>query len=204
MTKEKDRAGRRVTETERELWEKVTQSIEPLSPRRKAGRPVRAATKPADPIVTTVERVARPAKPDRSVSRPPQQPSATKTKPQPGFDAKKARKVAAGKIEIDASLDLHGLRQSDARPALRAFLAGAQAKGYRHVRVITGKGRTTKADAPFDLFDDSERGILRRLVPRWLGEADLAPFVVGFGPAGRGQGGDGALVVHVRRIRGAG
>ncbi len=44
-----------------------------------------------------------------------------------------------------------------------------------------------------------ERGVLRRNVPRWLGEPELAGIVIGFTTAAVNHGGEGALYVHLRK-----
>lgn len=197
MTGRKGRSDRHVTDAERELWEKVAQSVEPLPDRRPvSARSARSAASDAPDRDTRARRATGAAGSGPSPEM--------KSRTDPGrstpieFDTRKARKVSAGKIEFEATLDLHGMRQADAKAALRLFLAKAQAQGRRHVRVITGKGRETRDDRPFELFGE-ERGVLRRLVPHWLGEPELAPYVVGYGPAARKHGGEGALIIHVRR-----
>jgi DNA-nicking Smr family endonuclease len=77
---------------------------------------------------------------------------------------------------------------------LLAFLHSAQARGGRVVLVITGKG------APTDDYT-SERGVLRRQVPRWLRLPEFRSHVVGFEEAHLGHGGEGALYVRLRRGR---
>jgi DNA-nicking Smr family endonuclease len=44
--------------------------------------------------------------------------------------------------------------------------------------------------------------VLRRLVPQWLSAPEMRTLVVGFETAARGHGGEGALYVRVRRVRG--
>ncbi len=56
------------------------------------------------------------------------------------FDRKSAKRLRAGGIEIEARLDLHGMRQDEAHGALRRFLASCQSRELRWVLVITGKG----------------------------------------------------------------
>ena len=51
------------------------------------------------------------------------------------------QRVARGKEEIDARLDLHGLTQAQAHSALLHFMHNAHARDARLVLVITGKGR---------------------------------------------------------------
>jgi DNA-nicking Smr family endonuclease len=122
----------------------------------------------------------------------------------PAFDRRTARRIARGAIEIEARIDLHGLREHDAHTRLVAFLRRAQAAGKRTVLVITGKGRGTDDPlAPFDLeATGGRRGVLKRNVPRWLTAADVAPIVVTYTTAHARHGGDGALYVHLRKVRG--
>jgi DNA-nicking Smr family endonuclease len=69
------------------------------------------------------------------------------------------------------------------------------------VLVITGKGGSP-LDRGFDRDDGSERGVLRRNVPRWLAEPDISPLIVSFTTAAQRHGGDGALYLHLRGQRG--
>ncbi|MBO0663486.1 Smr/MutS family protein [Jiella sp. MQZ9-1] len=98
------------------------------------------------------------------------------------------RKIAKGRIAIEARIDLHEMTQTAAYAALSGFLAQAQAMGLRHVLVITGRG-----------MPGGSRGILRRVVPQWFASALFRPLVSGFDRAERHHGGDGALYVRVRR-----
>ena len=82
-----------------------------------------------------------------------------------------------------------------------AFLRSAQAKGSRHVLIVTGKGSDVGHDTlPFvATLDRSPRGVLRRMVPVWLEEPAFAELVVGYREAAAQHGGDGALYVRLRR-----
>lgn len=117
--------------------------------------------------------------------------------PAPEIDRSARRKLAAGKTAIDARLDLHGFRQAEAHARLQSFLLDAQKRGRRTVLVITGKGGGDPAGPSWG----GERGVLRRLVPLWLGSPRLAPLVAAFGEAGRSHGGEGALYIVLRRPR---
>jgi DNA-nicking Smr family endonuclease len=171
------------------LWERVASSATPLKKSRAA-----APRPPALPR----------AKPPAPVSRKPAQPvpkpeakSVTKpvTKSLPSGGAL-GRQVAR-KLAVEARLDLHGMKQREAHAALRRFLKSAQAKGHRHVLVITGKGADRSASRSF--YEEEERGVLRQAVPHWLALPDLAPLVVEFSSAPRRLGGEGALYVRLRR-----
>jgi len=72
------------------------------------------------------------------------------------------------------------------------------------VLVITGKGAPQRTAHEERLErEGEERGVLRRNVPRWLAEADLAPIIIGFTTAAIRHGGEGALYVHIRKQPGA-
>ena len=109
-------------------------------------------------------------------------------------------RLARGRANIDARIDLHGLTQAEAHAALLRFLHRAQAEGARFVLVITGKG--TPATAGTQHPASGERGVLRRQVPLWLGLPEFRSCVLGFDGAHVGHGGDGALYVRLRRTRG--
>jgi DNA-nicking Smr family endonuclease len=105
-------------------------------------------------------------------------------------------------VEIDARLDLHGLRETEAFRRLQSFLIDACGRGLRTVLVITGKGRTRRrSDAADEPYTIEEPGVIRRNVPRWLAEPALAAFVVSFAPASVRHGGDGALYLYLRKSR---
>ncbi|WP_419907098.1 Smr/MutS family protein [Hoeflea sp.] len=98
------------------------------------------------------------------------------------------RKLARGRVPLEARIDLHGMTQDEAHDLLLGFLRSAHARGLRHVLVITGKGTSRGGE-----------GVLRRAVPRWLGFAAFRELASGVEPAARGHGGDGALYVRLKR-----
>jgi DNA-nicking Smr family endonuclease len=109
------------------------------------------------------------------------------------FDEKLRQRLGRGRAEIDARIDLHGLRQDEAHRMLRSFIMAEQARGSRVVLVITGKGRSPSSD-PF-----AESGVLKRQLPHWISAADLRPLIVSYDEAGRGHGGEGAFYIRLRR-----
>lgn len=178
---------------ERELWATIARSVRPLPGRviaeaMKAAERVRAeAAAPSQPPARGKERPAPPtAKPVPKKSAVP---------PLAPIEQRLARALRRGRTEVDARLDLHGMRQAEAHTRLRAFLYSAQRDGARIVLVITGKGgvRSPGAD-PLD-----EPGVLRRRVPGWLSDPALRAVIVGFSEADPEHGGSGALYVRLRR-----
>lgn len=181
-------ATRKLRDDEIALWIEVAKSI---ARRRGASLPEAPAPKVAK----------EPSAPAAGVASPQAAPAAVPRKP-PGplplapLERNLKRDLARGRAEADAVLDLHGYNQAEAHHALRGFLRAAQAQGARLVIVVTGKGGRGGL-SPTSWID--EPGVLRRLVPHWLREADMRSIVLGFEEAARAHGGAGALYVRLRR-----
>lgn len=182
------RRKRTLSGEELALWESVAKQIKPL---RKRARPAQV---PAEMTAKDAEAGQSPhmSKPIAPAPRKVVMPSAAPP-PLAPIGRRERSQLSRGRKDIDARLDLHGMTQTRAHRALLNFLLHAHANGMTFVLVITGKGRTTGAE--------SERGILRRHVPQWLGLPELRHLVVGFEEAHIGHGGGGALYVRVRRSR---
>ncbi|QRG08312.1 Smr/MutS family protein [Xanthobacter dioxanivorans] len=188
------RRGRRrlLSAEERALWTHVVRSVKPLKPQAEPEAPA----VPEVPPLPVPEPPAPPAAPP--AKRVP--PKAPAPPPLAGLEPKARRRLSRG-AEVDARLDLHGLTQAAAHRRLRLFLLEAQADGHSVVLVITGKGDPERLTGHGPAFGEG-RGVLKRAVPLWLAEPDLRAVVVGFEPAGRRHGGEGALYVRIRRGRG--
>ena len=180
------RRKRGLSEEDRALWESVAKQVKPLRKRRivkSPPAPAEAAANvvkksPASPRLITPARIVVPAKPEP----PPLAP----------IGRRERSHLSRGRKEIDARLDLHGMTQTRAHRALFGFLQRAHHDGMTFVLIITGKGK---------MGPESERGVLRRQVPQWLGLPEFRSLVVGFEEAHIGHGGEGALYVRVRRAR---
>jgi DNA-nicking Smr family endonuclease len=176
---------RQLTDEEIDLWIKVTEAVAPLPGAHKPDRslPLAPPEPQPRPVTAGFEPAAPPAAPVRRL--PPLAPLERRLK----------QKLLRRRIEVDALIDLHGLRQQEAESALRRFLHRAQAEDARLVLVITGKGgRAAESDGLRE-----ETGVLRRAVPHWLRAPDLRAIVTGFDEAGPAHGGAGALYVKIRR-----
>jgi len=102
------------------------------------------------------------------------------------LDPKEIRRVRRGHIEIDATLDLHGMTLAKAYSRLCQFTSEAQRRQHRWLLVVTGKGA-------------AGRGVIRENFPLWLAEAPLNQMVVGYHAAQPAHGGGGAFYVRLRR-----
>jgi DNA-nicking Smr family endonuclease len=190
--------GKSDTEMEHdaELWARIARTAQPL----KRNRVTAKSAKPGKPPAPSPPKAK--AKSTAEAEKKPAPRVAAKIGPSPSgtsLDRQTARKLETGRLPVEARLDLHGMKQRDAHVALRKFLKWAQAKGHRHVFVITGKGAA--ADERRSFYEGEERGVLRQAVPHWLAGSELASLVVSFSPAPRRLGGEGALYVRLRKGR---
>jgi DNA-nicking Smr family endonuclease len=111
-------------------------------------------------------------------------------------DASGHKKVRRGKLDIDARIDLHGMRQAEAQSALVSIITRVRADNGRCLLVVTGKG------APIDPGEDfitPQPGVIRRRLPEWLNGAAIREHVSGFSPAHAKDGGSGAFYVLLKR-----
>lgn len=179
---------RLLSEDERVLWEGVAKQVKPLRKRARTVKPDAIAAKVASVPLPPMSRkvVEAPAVKAVMHAAPPVPPLMT-------LHRRERLQLSRGRKDIDARLDLHGMTQERAHRALATFLQRASYDGMSFVLIITGKGRTGGLE--------SERGILRRQVPIWLGLPEFRALVVGFEEAHIGHGGAGALYVRVRRAR---
>lgn len=158
--------------------------------------PAAPATGEASAVHRLKTRSATPSPPAPPKLRPPE--SAKSPPPLARYNERERRKLARDAELIDARLDLHGMRQREAHGALKRFLLACLSRGDRHVLVITGKGAPGESGSAGH-FASHERGVLRRLVPQWLGETDLRGLVVSYTAASVRHGGEGALYVRLRK-----
>ncbi len=186
------------------VWSHASQSIKPL--RQKKARVHPAVDGNADETPARKTKTEAPAAPRPTIA-PAKQPlakSLPSASPKPAsiavIDRKTARKIRSGQVDIEARVDLHGMRQDEAHDALIAFLRRSRSRGLRWVLVITGKGRSGEIDSDrrFEM-PSRDRGVLKRNVPRWLNEPELRAMVVSFTEAAIRHGGEGALYVHLRK-----
>lgn len=164
---------RDLSEEERSLWKRVTERVKPRRAPPKTSEKKEAPPKPARPAPP----VAAPA---------PERPAPlTRASAKPPADRGGEKRVRRGKLDVAASLDLHGHTQESARAALIRFLQSAQRRGDRTVIVITGVGR-------------AGGGVLRQRLPEWLGDRQLRSVTSGYAQAHRSHGGAGAYYVFLK------
>jgi len=186
---------------EKDLWERVARTANPLEGRD--AKPALIAPKPKKALKIPPETKAISPFEVGSAGRG-QTPG---TKPAPSvrasvgaaplrMDQKAFGRMKRGKTKPEARIDLHGMRLSEAHGALNAFIHTSHGRGRRLVLVITGKGRITDVDGPIPV----RAGVLRHQVPDWLSRPPLSALVLQVSEAHQRHGGGGAYYVYLRRI----
>ena len=187
---------------ERVLFEQVMGETRKLDEKQR--EPAVVQPKPAP-------RATAKSAPERAPEKPPQAAPAPSPPPAysverramvPGLDRRTSQRLARGQLVIDASLDLHGLRQEAAHRALESFVLSSHRAGRRCVLIVTGKGgpkADAKSAAGASIMSDDAPGVLKRNLPRWLGQAPLTDKVLAIRPAVARHGGAGAFYVLLRR-----
>ena len=167
------RAGRKLSDEDRVLWNLVARTARPLPGRKPLDEPpVPSPAAPAEPTLAPALAAAPEPRRGQHVSHT--------------LDGSSLEKLAKGRLPIEGRVDLHGMSQVEAHRLLLDFLQRARAGGVRYVLVITGKG-------------SGGEGVLRRYVPAWLSTPPFRALVSGWDHAARTHGGSGALYVRLRR-----
>ena len=154
---------------DRKIWQKVARTVAP----RKRDRGKGAAKQ--DPSVEDFAAMLR---------LPPGERAAAKPLPK-SLDVNNDKRVRRGRVEIDATIDLHDMTQAVARPALVKAVIRAYNQNFTTLLVITGKGLRGE-------------GVLRRNFPEWISQVPIRPLIATYAPAHIKHGGGGAWYVFLK------
>ncbi len=101
---------------------------------------------------------------------------------------RRMKQLSKGTLVPQATLDLHGVKRQEVAAKLSAFITNARYHGWYVLLVITGKG----------LHSTEGKGVLRHCVEDFL-QGQGRGQVAEWGVAPRQYGGDGAVVLFLRR-----
>ncbi len=191
------------TSDERSLWAKVTRKVTALHPEKPKAQP--SANCRAEPDGAVAGGAVRKPIPEfrigergvnagsiyEFVPNASQYPELHPSR----MDKKMHGRLKRGKLEPETRIDLHGMTKAQALPELSLFIHEAHVAGRRLVLVITGKGRNRERHEPMTM----RGGVLKRLVPHWLGMRPLSNLVLQVTEAHPKHGGSGAYYVYLRR-----
>ena len=172
-------APRGLSAEEAAAWAALAATVDPIRP-TPAVRAVPVAPAPS------------PAPLPKQSARPPKAIA-----PAPGnLDSHWDRRLKAGEIVPDVSLDLHGHGLERAYDRLMDGMAQARSMDARTVLVVTGKPRGG------DAADRGERrGAIRAKILDWLAASEHGGSIAAVRSAHRRHGGEGALYIVLRRGR---
>jgi DNA-nicking Smr family endonuclease len=103
-----------------------------------------------------------------------------------GVQVSMFKRLRRGQYPIEATLDLHAATAAEAEIRIRSFIQESQAKGFRAVRIIHGKGNRSEGQRP----------VLKPKVGPWL---QTLRAVLAFCSAPEKAGGAGAVDVLLRK-----
>jgi DNA-nicking Smr family endonuclease len=195
MTRRRD-----LSPDEAKLWRRVAKTAKPYKP----VPPSPAVSEPSTDVTPKTRRPVGPELPHLALERARKGhvlrptfivPSIKRPGAPPVVQLSGHKKVRRGKLEIDARLDLHGMRQIEAQAALLAVIARTRAQNGRCILVVTGKGQPTD---PGEDFLTPQPGVIRRRFPEWLSGAGVREHVSGYAPAAAKDGGSGAFYVLLK------
>ena len=182
--------GRKLSAEERILWGKVARSARALPGRVEDARQLEDEIAAMMAAEDAALRRPVPAEEVKDMAVAPTDKPARPSGSHKPLEKPVHRKLAKGRLAIEARLDLHGLYQSEAHDLLLDFLSRAHDRGLRHVLVITGKGSSLGSE-----------GALRRAVPLWFSKTEFRFLISSYEWAARHHGGEGALYVRLSRPR---
>lgn len=192
------KAPRGLSEAEQAAWAHLARSVTPLQGKRL----------PDPPPPGQEERPKAESRVNGSTSVTPVKPT---PKPRPplnrpvggvvplagedhGLDSHWDRRVKAGRLEPDLTLDLHGHTLDTAYVRIMSGLDQARAMGARVVLVVAGRERPA---APADRM--AWRGAIRAKLLDWLAASRHADAITAVRKAHIRHGGEGALYLVLKR-----
>lgn len=181
------RTPRGLSEDEAAAWARLAATVEPM---RSQHAPVRQSlSAAAQPPIPRDNESSR----SRPTLSPPPAPAPAND---PGLDSHWERRLRAGSLAPDFTLDLHEHSLDAAYQRLLGGLDIAKETGARVVLVIAGRERPThSADR------GGSRGAIRAKLLDWLAASRHASAIAAIRKAHRRHGGEGALYVILKRPR---
>ncbi|MAY19474.1 MAG: DNA mismatch repair protein MutS [Erythrobacteraceae bacterium] len=193
------RPPRGLSDAEQAAWAKLAESVTPLAGRKlPKPAPVTAAQAPANspPIKAAPKAPVAHKPPKPYVPLRPPSPAPRPRRVDEGLDGHWNRKLKAGQIAPDYTLDLHGHTLDGAYGRIISGIDQARSMGARVVLVIAGRDRG--AD-PADR--QHKRGAIRAKLLDWLAASHHADAIAAVRRAHIRHGGEGALYLVLKRGR---
>ena len=114
-----------------------------------------------------------------------------------GIHRRLEQKMSRGQIDIDSTLDLHGMTQEEAKHAIINFIKVANKNNLKIILIITGKGISSENINTWNK-NRYERGVLNKNLPAWLQMPEVRDYVNGYRYANQKHGGEGAYYILLK------
>ncbi len=184
-------APRGLSADEVEAWDKLAATVKRLHPIK----PIQPKSdhRPQPPVRSSPAKIATPPRVPRAAK--PSPPKAVPVQDR-GLDSHWDRRLKAGQLQPEVTLDLHGHNLDAAYDRLMSGVAQARAIGARTILLVTGKPR------PVEAADrGARRGAIRAKVLDWLAASSHHSAIAAVRRAHQRHGGDGALYIVLKRER---
>lgn len=175
----------RIGDDEAALFRNAVLDVAPLTPPDKISHPAKPHPQPVPRQIPRDERSPGDSLSDHVSLE--MEPGDEWSFLRPGLSRQTLRRLRRGYWGIQAQLDLHGFTREEARRELIAFLDDSHRRGFRCVRVIHGKGLSSRNHEP----------VLKARIGGWLSERN---DVLAFCQARPEDGGSGAVLVLLRSV----
>ncbi len=114
-----------------------------------------------------------------------------------GIHRRLEQKMSRGQIEIESTLDLHGMTQEEAKNATIKFVKMAKKNNFNIVLIITGKG-ISKENRNDAYSGGYARGVLNQQLSNWLKLPQIRNDINGYRYANVKHGGEGAYYILLK------
>jgi DNA-nicking Smr family endonuclease len=95
--------------------------------------------------------------------------------------------------------DLHGFTLLEANTKIRELIVYCQENNFKEILLITGKGLHSTTDQ--NTYVSKELSKLKFAVPQYIKtQRDLSDKVFSIGPAQKNDGGEGAIIIKLKKL----
>ena len=106
------------------------------------------------------------------------------------------KKIKRGRLKIESRLDLHGFTVEESKEKVFNFILSNYKSKKRLLLLITGKGQRLSLSEGW-----RGTGKLKENVPLWLKSVQLSKYILWFDSANRENGGEGALLIYLKKSK---
>ena len=106
------------------------------------------------------------------------------------------KRIKKGRLKIESRLDLHGFTVEESKEKVVNFIVRNYKSKKRLLLLITGKGKRLPVSE-----GGRGTGKLKENVPLWLKSVQLSKYILWFDSANRENGGEGALMIYLKKSK---